>query len=62
MLEIRPNKLIKTVCINHFNHKDVRKKIKQQLNFYLRLLNSYNPLKRRKKFFPWKESFEIVDF
>lgn len=48
MLEIRPTKLIKAVCPNHFNHKDVRKKMKQQLNFYLRLLKSYNPLNRKK--------------
>lgn len=48
MLEIRSTKLIKTICINHFNLKDVRKKIKQQLNFYLRLLKCYNPLNRKK--------------
>lgn len=48
MLEIRPTKFIKTVCINHFNHKDVRKKIKQQLKMYLCLLKSYNPLNRKK--------------
>lgn len=57
MLEIRPTKLIKTVCINNFNHKDVRKKIKQQLNFYLRLLKSYNPFEEKEEVLSLERKF-----